>query len=256
MEINLKGKTAIVAGGGGGIGFAISEIFAKAGAEVTVLDVKLDALKGSSEIKGQEIDLMRVDKIRDAIHQIGQYNGIHILVHSAGINLGKPFEEISETDWDMIQSVNLKSCFFLAQAALPFMKKNMGGSIIFISSCSARLGYPGLTPYCASKGGIEAMVRGLACDVAPFNIRANAIAPGTTKTAMTKSLWQDSSKCVAHEATIPLGRLGEVKDIAMAALFLASDLSPYISGTILNVDGGLTAMQQDFVDLKLRNAHK
>lgn len=254
MDINLRGKTAIVAGGGGGIGFAIAQILAKAGADVTVFDTRLDVLEGSPEIKGKAVDLTRTDVIRHAVGQIGQANGIHILVHSAGINPGKPFEEVSENDWDMVQSVNLKSSFFLAQAALPFMKKTGGGSIVLISSCSARLGYPGLTPYCASKGGVEAMVRSLACDVAPYNIRVNAIAPGTIKTSMTKGLWQDSNKRAAHEATIPAGRLGDVKDVAMAALFLASDFCPYITGTILNVDGGLSAMQQDYIDLKLRNS--
>jgi NAD(P)-dependent dehydrogenase (short-subunit alcohol dehydrogenase family) len=161
-------------------------------------------------------------------------------------------EHMPEADWDRVIGVNLKSCFFLTQAVLPHMRLKGGGSIILVSSCSASLGYRGLSAYGASKAGIEGLVRGLACDLAPDNIRVNAIAPGTTKTPMTRGLWEDAQKCEAHEATIPLRRLGSVDDNANAALFLASDLSSYITGAVLPVDGGLTAMQQDFIDLEMR----
>ena len=132
------------------------------------------------------------------------------------------------------------------------MNKNGSGSMVFVSSISARMGYPGLTDYCASKGGLEAMVRGLACEAAAVNVRVNAIAPGTAKTPMTRGLWGDPAKAAAHEATIPLKRLANVKDVAMTTLFLASDLAAYITGAVIPVDGGLSAMQQDFIDLELR----
>ncbi len=267
MHIDLGGKNAVVAGGAGAIGLAIAKALAEAGAKVTVFDIKLQSLTspagpaspasgisvGNSvcpEITGQEVDIADVDGIRTAIAGID--GGLDILVNAAGVNFNRPVGEVQEEDWDHVHSVNLKSCFFMAQAAVPQMKRRGGGSIIFVSSCSARLGYPGITDYCASKGGVNAMVRSLACDLAPSNIRVNAIAPGTIKTPMTRGLWAEPEKCAAHAATIPLGRLGDPREQGMAALFLASDMASYITGAILPVDGGLTAMQADFIDLRLR----
>lgn len=250
MKIDLSGKKAVVGGGGGAIGLAIAQALVKAGAEVIVFDVKLDALASDTEIKGREVNFADVDAIRRAIDSIP--GGFDILVNAAGINFSRLMSRISEQDWDLLQAVNLKSCFFLAQAALPQMEKKGGGSIVLVSSCSAGLGYPGIADYCASKGGINALVRCLACELAPRHIRVNAVAPGTIKTPMTKGLWADPAKCAAHEATIPLGRLGDAREQAMAVLFLVSDMAAYITGAVLPVDGGLTAMQADFIDLKLR----
>ena len=228
MKIDLTGKKAIVGGGGGAIGLAIAKELAEAGAKVTVFDVRLDALASCPELSGQKVDFTNMEAIRKAVDAV--CGRIDILVNAAGVNFNRPMSTITERDWDMVQSVNLKSCFFLSQAVLPRMDSEDGGSIIFVSSCSATLGYPGVSDYCASKGGINAMVRSLACELAPRNIRVNAIAPGTIKTPMTKGLWGDPAKCAAHEATIPLRRLGDVKEQAMAVLFLASDMASYITG--------------------------
>jgi NAD(P)-dependent dehydrogenase (short-subunit alcohol dehydrogenase family) len=250
VRISLEGERAIVAGGAGAIGLAISKALAAAGADVTVFDVALEALDSEPQLRGMRVDLTDVEQLREAVDEVGR-EGLHIVVHVAGANLHKPLKDVTEADWDLVDGVNLKSCFFLAQAALPHMRRSGGGSIIFTSSCSAKLGYPGLSDYCATKGGVEAMVRSLACDAAP-EVRVNAIAPGTTRTPMTRGLWEDERKHRAHAATIPLGRLGNVEDHANACLFLASDLSSYVTGAVLPVDGGLTAMQQDFIDLRLR----
>jgi 2-deoxy-D-gluconate 3-dehydrogenase len=252
MEINLSGKKAIVAGGGGAIGFAIAKGLSAAGAVVTVFDINIDGLEGQSEVAGKLVDLTSVETIREAVDEVGGSDGLDVMVNSAGINPAISVEEMTEADWDRVLAVNLKSCFFLAQAAQPHMRLRGGGAIVLVSSCSAALGYPGLSAYGASKAGVEGLVRGLACDLAPDNIRVNAIAPGTTKTPMTRGLWEDAEKREAHEATIPLKRLGDVNDNAMTALFLASDLSSYITGAVIPVDGGLTAMQQDFIDLEMR----
>jgi len=166
-----------------------------------------------------------------------------------GVHRIKPIEELTEDDWDTVQSVNLKSAFFLAKESIIAMKERGGGSILLVSSCSAKLAYPGLTVYCASKAGMEGMVRGLACDGGTANVRVNAIAPGTP---MTQHLWSDAKLNAAHEATFPLNRLASVDDIAKTAMFLASDLATYVTGAVIPVDGGMTAMQQDFVDLNLR----
>ena len=251
MKIDISGKVAVVAGGGGAIGFAIAEALRDAGAAVTVFDVNLDAVSAQAGITAKQVDLTSVAAIREAVDEAGA-DGLDVLVNAAGINPAQSVREVSEEDWDRVQAVNLKSCFFLAQAAQPHMRARGGGSIVFVSSCSARLSYPGLSAYASSKAGVEGLVRNLACDLAADNIRVNGVAPGTTKTPMTRGLWGDPAKCAAHEATIPLKRLGDVNDCAGAALFLASDLSSYITGAVLPVDGGLTAMQQDFVDLELR----
>ena len=251
MKIDISGKVAVVAGGGGAIGFAIAEALRDAGAAVTVFDVSLDVVSAQAGITAKQVDLTSVAAIREAVDEAGA-DGLDVLVNAAGINPAQSVREVSEEDWDRVQAVNLKSCFFLAQAAQPHMRARGGGSIVFVSSCSARLSYPGLSAYASSKAGVEGLVRNLACDLAADNIRVNGVAPGTTKTPMTRGLWGDPAKCAAHEATIPLKRLGDVNDCAGAALFLASDLSSYITGAVLPVDGGLTAMQQDFVDLELR----
>jgi NAD(P)-dependent dehydrogenase (short-subunit alcohol dehydrogenase family) len=250
VQIDFSGGNAIVAGGAGAIGFAIAQAFADAGANVTVLDRNLDALNADARIRGMKVDLTSVQAIRAAVDDVAK-GGLHTVIHSAGVNIHKPLAEVSEEDWDLVNAVNLKSCFFLAQAALPHLRKSPGASMIYVSSCSAKIGYYGLSDYCATKGGVEAMVRSLACDAATA-VRVNAIAPGTTKTPMTKGLWAEEAKHRAHAATIPLGRLADVRDQANACLFLASDLASYITGAVLPVDGGMTAMQQDFVDLKLR----
>ena len=252
MEINLTGKKAIVAGGGGAIGFAIAQALSEAGAAVTVFDLDIERLNGQSEVTGKVVDLASVAAIREAVDEFGGSDGLDIMVNSAGINPALSVEEMTEGDWDQVQAVNLKSGFFLTQAVQPHMRLRGGGAIVLVSSCSAALGYPGLTAYGTSKAGIEGMVRGLASDLAPDNIRVNAIAPGTTKTPMTRGLWEHEQRRVAHEATIPLKRLGDVDDQAKAALFLACDLSSYVTGVVLPVDGELTAMQQDFIDLEMR----
>jgi NAD(P)-dependent dehydrogenase (short-subunit alcohol dehydrogenase family) len=252
MEINLSGKRAIVAGGGGAIGFAIAKGLSRAGAAVTVFDLNIEGLKGQSEVIAKLVDLTSIEAIREAVDDVGGSDGIDVMVNTAGINPTMSVEEMTEADWDRVLGVNLKSCFFLTQAVQPHMRLRGGGAIVLVSSCSASLGYPGLSAYGASKADIEGLVRGLACDLAPDNIRVNAIAPGTTKTPMTRGLWEDAQKCAAHEATIPLKRLGDVDDNAMAALFLVCDLSSYITGAVIPVDGGLTAMQQDFIDLRMR----
>ncbi len=260
-EINLEGKTALVAGGAGEIGLAIVKGLVKAGAQVAVLDRKLESIteiqSENIRLKGFLTDLASVDKIKQTVRKvIDGFKAIDILVHAAGVNFHKSISDIDEDCWDKTMAVNLKSAFFLTQAVVPVMAASGGGKIIFISSVSARIGYPGLSDYTASKGGMEALVRNLAAELAPSGVCVNAIAPGTTRTQMTAGLWQNKGKCRAHEATIPLGRMARPEDHVGPVLFFASDLSNYITGTILPSDGGLTAIQADFIDIKLRGKIK
>jgi NAD(P)-dependent dehydrogenase (short-subunit alcohol dehydrogenase family) len=197
------------------------------------------------------VDLTRVADVSAALAEVAA-DGLDIVVHAAGIHRLKALAELTEADWDAVQGVNLKSAFFLARDAIGHMSDS-GGAIVLISSCSARLAYAGLTPYVASKAGMEGVVRGLACDGAPAGVRVNGVAPGTTHTPMTRHLWGDPRRDAAHRATIPLNRLAQVADIAHACTFLASDFASYITGAVLPVDGGMTAVQADFIDLPLRS---
>ena len=245
-KFDFTGKTAVITGGAGEIGGAMAAALKDAGAKIFILD---KVSTGTSE--SIEIDLTDTDRIRQVINRIGADCGrIDILVHSAGVNFHKSFDEVDEETWDVVNQVNLRSAFFLAQAARKYMKN--GGKIIFVSSVSAQLAYYGLHEYCASKGGLEALTRSLAVELAADRICVNAIAPGTTKTGMTKGLWGQPELKAAHEATIPLGRMAVPEDHANLTLFLASNLADYVNGAIIPCDGGLAAMQADFINLKLR----
>jgi NAD(P)-dependent dehydrogenase (short-subunit alcohol dehydrogenase family) len=250
--ITLEGKTAVVAGGAGAIGFAVAKLLREAGASVVVLDIDIKNAADMAGIVAKEVDLRDVAATTQAVEETAGGDA-HILVNAAGINPPSPVENCSVEEWDSVQQVNLRSCFFLTQAVAPSMRRRKAGSIVFVSSCSAQLGYPGLGAYAASKGGIESLTRSLACELGGDGIRVNAIAPGTVQTPMTRGLWEDEKKRRAHEMTIPFGRLAQVRDVANAALFFASDLSSFITGAVLPVDGGLTAMQADFIDHRLRS---
>ena len=251
MHINLADKRAVVAGGAGAIGLAVARLLSQAGAKVWVFDVKLDALAECPQLHGVQVDLASVKSTADALSHVANDGGVDIVVHAAGVHPIKPLTALTEDDWDTVQAVNMKSAFFLGRDAIGHMT-DRGGTIVLISSCSAKLAYAGLTPYVASKAGLEGVVRGLACDGAPHGVRVNGVAPGTTHTPMTRHLWADPRRDAGHRATIPLNRLAQVDDVANACLFLASNMASYITGAILPVDGGMTVTQTDFIDLSMR----
>ena len=252
--INLTGKFAVVSGGGGEIGYALCEGLSDAGANVVALDINMDRIEGGNEkITGVRADLSSTDGIASAVEEIGE---LDILVHAAGVNIAAPVTEFDEQAWDAVFDVNIKSAFFLTKELLPRFRSGSIGKIVFISSISARLGYPGLHAYTASKGGLDALVRNLSTELAADRICVNGIAPGTTKTGMTKGLWEDEKKCRAHEATIPMGRMADCQDHIGPLLFLCSDMSDYVTGQIVCCDGGLTSVQADFIDLNLRQGNE
>ncbi|MEM7144226.1 MAG: SDR family oxidoreductase [Verrucomicrobiota bacterium] len=255
-SIDLSNKLAVVSGGGGEIGYALCRGLADAGAKVVAIDVNLDRIdQNEDQISGITCDLRDSSHIKATASQIASDHGsIHIFVHAAGINIAAPAADLDDDDWDAVFDVNLKSAFQLTRSLLPHFSSESTGKIVFISSISAKLGYPGLHAYTASKGGLEALVRNLATELAAQNICVNGIAPGTTRTGMTRGLWEDKAKCHAHEATIPLGRMADCNDHVGPLLFLASELSDYVTGQILCSDGGLTSVQADFIDTKLRNS--
>ena len=250
--LNLEGRSAVVAGGAGAIGRSIAEMLHQAGAEVVVFDLEPGALPDNTGLRAARVDLRDPADIARAAAEAFPA-GVDILVNAAGVNPAARIEDLSVEQWDEVQSVNLRSCFLLTREFLPAMKRRGGGSVVLVSSCSAALGYPGLSAYAASKGGIEAFVRSAACELAADGIRVNAVAPGTVRTPMTRGLWADPDKNIAHEMTIPLGRLAEPQDVAKVVLFLASDLAAFVTGAVLPVDGGLSVLQGDFIDRRLRS---
>jgi 3-oxoacyl-[acyl-carrier protein] reductase len=240
--MNLKNKIAIVTGSGQGIGLGIALVLAKEGCNVVVSDINSEsAKKASLEIQKLGVksisipcDVSKKTEVDSLIESsLKEFGQIDILVNNAGIYPYKPFLEMSENDWDKVLDINLKSVFMCSQAAAKVMKP--GSKIVSISSIASFVGFPNLTHYCASKGGINGFTRALALELASKKINVNAVAPGAIETP--GAAMNEETK----NATLPLipaGRIGTPIDIGRAVAFLASDYSDYITGQILPVDGG------------------
>jgi NAD(P)-dependent dehydrogenase (short-subunit alcohol dehydrogenase family) len=254
FSISLSGKTALVTGGGAGIGRAIVTAYASLGARVAVVELDLgraDALrKELTAVSDKNIvicaDVRNADAVRSAIGEIDrQFGKIDILVNNVGDNLrlrGR-FEDFSELDWDALYGINLRHIFIVTKAALPLLRKSgQGGSIINVSTIEAYRGAPPAAVYAAFKSGITGFTRSLALELAPEGIRVNIIAPETTATAQVPILDLIAEEYKHHiERWIPLGRFGMPRDAAGCAVFLATDLSAWVTGTAVHVDGGALA---------------
>jgi len=240
-------KTAIVTGAAKGIGYGIALALAKDGANVVLGDLDSVANENSareienitkSHCVAVTCDVSKKDDIETLVKTAKEKFGtLDILVNNAGIFPFKSFLELTETDWDKMLDINLKSVFLCSQAATKIMGE--GSKIINISSIASLIGFEGLTHYCASKGGINGMTRALALELAPKKINVNAIAPGLINTPGVNSGLNDES--VKQMMTlIPWKRMGLPEDIANAVLYLASPASDYITGQVIVVDGGWT----------------
>lgn len=172
---------------------------------------------------------------------LDEYNRIDILVNNAGIVKFGVLHETPEEDWDAVLNVNLKSVFLGSKRVVPEMLKQGKGKIVNITSIAGLVGFDKIGPYCASKGGMIALTREMALEYAPQKINVNCIAPGVIKTAMTKDMLADPATKQLLESSTPYPRLGEPEDIAMAAVYLASDESDFVNGEVLVVDGGWIA---------------
>lgn len=248
-ELSLSGRVTLITGAAGGIGTSIVEHFAAAGAKLFLngrQEDKLRKLSNSLTKEHIENDYKAADitvpkscaELVDAV--IARMGRIDILVNCAGINRPQNAVDVTEKDWGDILDINLKAAFFICQAAGKAMIKNGGGKIVNISSQAGIVALPLRAAYCSSKGGVNQLTRQLAYEWAKHNITVNAIAPTFVQTPFTETMFKDETFKKYVVESIPLGRMAEAKDVAYAALFLASDLASMITGHILAVDGGWT----------------
>lgn len=241
--MRLSDRVAIVTGAAQGIGFAIARRLNEEGCRVALLDINAESVAAAAEklkdCKGIVCDVSSVEAIEAAVKEVADtMGGIDIIVNNAGILPKSRVEDVTERDWDLTLDINLKGCFFMIQKALPYLKESEHARVINTSSLAGRMGgFETCMAYSASKGGINAITMGLARQLAPFHINVNAVCPGTTETPITKAF---SEEAMARLLTrIPLGRLGKPDDIAAAVAFLASDDAAFVTGHMLDVNGGM-----------------
>ena len=244
----LTGKTAIISGAGSkrGIGLATARRFAAEGARIAILDIDTAAAKAAAEELGSGhlgVTCNVADSkscheaAQTAIKALGQ---VDILINNAGITQPVSFLDITTADWDRIQDVNLKGVLFLSQAVVPHMKQRRAGTIACMSSVSAQRGGGifGGPHYSAAKAGVLGLAKAMARELGPHGIRVNCVTPGLITTDITQGKLTDEMKAKVIEG-IPLGRLGTADDVAGIFTFLASDLSAYVTGAVIDVNGGM-----------------
>jgi NAD(P)-dependent dehydrogenase (short-subunit alcohol dehydrogenase family) len=238
-------KTAIVTGGGSGIGLAITEKFISAGIKTIIIGRDAEKLNKAKASLGELCipvagDLSNLGSIPGLVESIIQEHGIiDTLVNNAGINMKKEFLDVTDEDFQKIILTNLTAVFVLSREVVKHMVANGSGSVINISSMASQYGIPKVIAYSASKSAIEGMTRAMATELSPKGIRINCIAPGFIATAMSaKALDSDPERKGKALGRTPMGYLGQPADIGDAALFLASDAAKYITGVVLPVDGG------------------
>jgi len=249
----LRGKVAIITGARRGMGKSHALKLAKAGAKIVVSDISLEECQkvvkeienGGGKARAVKCDVTKREQVDEMVKKtIKKFGRIDILVNNAGICQFKPFLELTEEDWDKTLDINLKGYFLCAQAAAKEMAKQKSGVIVNIASIAmgqVGVGFPNLTHYSASKGGIVGMTEALAVELAPYNIRVNAVAPGVIETPMVDPLKSDPKTMEATLARIPLHRMGRTEEVSNLVLFLASDTSSYMTGSTVVIDGGWLA---------------
>jgi len=248
----LKGKRALITGGTSGLGKQIALTFAKEGAHVAILGTNLERakdvakqLRDGADTEDQKVwfetvDVSKKAEVNTVVDRLlKEWGGVDILVNCAGITRDTLFMKMSEDDWDQVIDTNLKSVYNLSHALVRPMMKARQGKIINVTSVVGLTGNPGQVNYAASKLGMVGFTRSLAKELATRNINVNCIAPGFFETPMTKGLTDEQKEGIIKK--VPMGRLGDPKEIAHAAVFLASHMSDYITGQVLTVDGGMIA---------------
>jgi NAD(P)-dependent dehydrogenase (short-subunit alcohol dehydrogenase family) len=245
MSRLLEAKTAIVTGASSGIGSAIAEAYAAEGANVVLTGRDADRLGACRTSCGDSALAVPVDLTAEGAPQqvveraVERFGTVDVVVHSAGIFEPLPFADTSLDSFDRQMDLNVRAPFALTQAALPHLRG--GGIVVFISSIAGHAAFPDSAAYCATKGATELMMRALAVELAPEDIRVNALAPGNIRTPMNEHLLESAEYEASMVERTPYGRVGVVEDIAPVAVFLASDSARYVHGASLLVDGGWAA---------------
>jgi glucose 1-dehydrogenase len=255
--MRLKDKVALITGANSGIGRGIATRFAAEGAHVAVnylpggtrtADAEAEVAAFPTQSLAVPADVSKredVEKMVQAV--IAKFGRLDIVVNNAGIEINKPFLQITDDEWNRVLNINLFGSYLVSQVAARQMvaqkqtdKETAGGKLIFISSVHEDIPFPGYTAYCASKGAIRMMMRNLAMELAPYKINVNNIAPGAIATPINKAMLNDPVAKSNALSEIPLGRFGTPDDVAAVALFLASTESDYVTGSTYYVDGGMT----------------
>lgn len=243
---SLKGKLAIITGGGTGLGFAMASCLAAAGARVVITGRRIDVLEqtvkqlGSNNVFAYQNDVTDLASAPALIEEIESRHGApNILINNAGIHVKKTLADHTLADFHRVMATHVEGAFALTRAAVPAMKTAGSGSIIFIASMSSILGIPNIVAYSAAKSACVGMVRSLAAELGPSNIRVNAIAPGWIETPMLgKALDGDPERKHKILSRTPQQRFGSPEDIGWSAVFLCTPAASFINGVLLPVDGG------------------
>jgi len=264
-EYSLEGKVAIVTGSGRGIGRAIALTLAEAGADITVAARTVEQIEGTaSEIRrlgrralAVPTDVTRREQVAGAVEQtVSGFGRIDILVNNAGVPVLKPVSfvpgmklegwqtadswdtPLTEEEWHLVLNTNLTSAFLFAQAVGPHMLRQKKGKIINTSSNSADLAPPYFSAYCVSKAGLSMFTRCLATEWAPYNICVNAVGPGSVQTELSAPVLNDPERREFIQRAIPMGRVGEAREVALLMVYLASEASNWVTGQTFYIDGG------------------
>lgn len=247
---DLSGKTALITGSGSGIGFALAEGLAGAGAKIILNGRNLSKLsdaenrlkKQGASVAKLAFDVTQPEEVKKAIDQYTETKGnIDILINNAGINIRGHFVDFDEKDWKKVLDININGAMIVSQAVAPGMIKNKSGKIINICSMQSELGRASVVPYAVSKGGIKMLTKALCAEWAKYNIQVNGIGPGYFETELTQPLKNDPEFDQWLRNRTPANRWGNPKELVGAAVFLASEAGSYVNGHILYVDGGLLA---------------
>lgn len=247
---DLSDKTALITGSGSGIGFALAEGLAGAGAKIILNGRNLSKLsdaedrlkKQGASVAKLAFDVTQPEEVKNAIDKYTEKEGkIDILINNAGINIRGHFVDFDEKDWKNVLDININGAMIVSQAVAPGMIKNNAGKIINICSMQSELGRASVVPYAVSKGGIKMLTKALCAEWAKFNIQVNGIGPGYFETELTQPLKNDPEFDQWLRKRTPANRWGNPKELIGAAVFLSSEAGSYVNGHILYVDGGLLA---------------